>query len=114
MRIVAACFIVLAFSRAGFASNIQPNDHVFAVEEGIACADWSSFEKFRDIDPRRLTVKLSADCLIIRAPPPVRLFVETVREETSSICARPHGHSRCLWFPIGKVQTQLSADQRRI
>ena len=114
MRIAVACFIILVFSRAGIASDVQPNDYVFAMQDGIACADWSSFEAFRDADPRRLKVKLPADCLIIAAPPPVRMFVETVKEAASVICAKPYGHSQCLWFPIGKVQTQLAAGQQRI
>jgi hypothetical protein len=27
---------------------VKPTDHVQAIEDGIACADWSSFEVFRD------------------------------------------------------------------
>jgi len=110
---LAAIFAILV-GRAVFASDVQPNDFVFAMEDGVACSDWTSFQAFRETNPRALKVKLPADCLIIYGDP-VRLFVDSVENNAAAVCVRPYAYSGpCLWFSLGKVKAQLSPGQRRV
>jgi len=91
MRILAACFVILALSRTALASDVQVGDHVLAIYDGIGCSDWTSFESFvapDKGDPRRLKGELPAGCQIIHGAPPTPLAVDAVDHSAEAVCIR--------------------------
>lgn len=115
MRILAGCLAILALSRTAVALDVQPGDHVLTISEGIACVDWSSFELFRDADPKELKGKFPAGCLHVLTPPPPIFIVDAVRDDAAAICIRgDHRPPPCYWFSVNKVSPMLSLGQSRV
>ncbi|WP_166297799.1 hypothetical protein [Bradyrhizobium sp. 2S1] len=114
MRILVASFAILALSRVAFALDVQVGDQVIAVNDGIGCSGWASFEALHDTDPRTLKNKLPAGCLIVHGAPPALLVVDAVKEGAAAICVRVNASSApCFWFSLDKIRTLLSAGQSR-
>jgi hypothetical protein len=115
MRILVACLAILAFSHPAVAIDVRPGDRAAAVHDGIGCSEWSSFEAFRDTDPRNLKSRLPLECRIVHGAPSTLLVVDAVKKDAGAICAHVNGLSeRCSWFPLDKVVTGLSPGQQRI
>jgi hypothetical protein len=115
MRILAVCLAILAFSRTAVAMDVQPGDHVITVSEGIACVDWSTFERFRDADPRTPKAKFPAGCVHVITPPPPIFIVDAVKEDAAAICVRGSiSPPPCYWFSFDKVRTMLSVGQSKV
>jgi hypothetical protein len=114
MRILASCFAILALGGRAVASDVQPNDHVMAIYDGIACSDWTSFEAFQNSDLKTLN-KLPGGCLVVHGAPPTLFIADAVKESAAAVCIRrEYSPPPCFWFSLGKVIARLRAGQRRI
>ncbi len=113
MRILASCFAILALGGPAVASDVQPGDHVWAIYDGIACSDWTSFEAFRDSDPKTQN-KLPGACLVVHGDP-TQFIADAVKESAAAVCIRgDKSPPPCFWFSLGKVIARLSAGQQRV
>jgi len=114
MRIVAYHLLVLALFCPANASDVQQGDSVVGMRDGIACSDLTSFEAFRDTDPKSLKSKLPGKCLVIHAP---TLFIaDGVKQSAGAVCIRLDDKASrfCFWFSLDKVIARLPAGQRRL
>ena len=114
MRISAYCLLALALCCPASASDVQRGDSVVAMHDGIACSDLTSFESFRDTDPKSLKSKLPGKCLVIHAP---TLFIaDDVKQSNGAVCIRLDDRvsQTCFWFSLDKVIARLPAGQRRL